>query len=848
MMTDGIDPTAGSSSGGMETDTTDPSTTSTTTPPPDGCQDGEQNGTESDVDCGGDMCDPCAAGSSCEIPEDCATMICSGGFCQTPNCYDGMQNGDEEGVDCGGTCPNSCVASGCTNNNQCEDGEYCDTDTGQCEMSSCENGVQDTLESDVDCGGSDCPPCGDDAACGSDADCESGVCDPNTNVCVPASCMDMVLNGDESDTDCGGSCPDPCPIGGECQNGDDCVDGVCEFNTCVQADCTDMVFNGDETDTDCGGSCVVDCVVGEMCLIGDDCVTGVCDPMTLLCAGAICTDMVLNGDETDVDCGGSCGATCEVGELCGGSGDCIEGVCEFGVCSMPDCGDGVENGDETDLDCGGSCGATCQPTEGCMVDGDCEQGVCDTMAGTCAFPACNDTVQNQDETDVDCGGAVCGATCDTDEVCFGDDDCISGVCTLALCQDPTCDDEVMNGLEDGVDCGVACPFPCPIGGEETVNTTTTDFQTQPAIATAPDASFSVVVWSSFPVAALAQDGSGSGVFAQMYDNTGAPMGGEFQVNGTGADAVGNQEKPSVDAYNGGFVVTWESESGDGDGEGVRFRRFDSTGSALGSEATANETTGLNQQNPDIGLDASGNFVICWEAQVSTFEIFCRLFGAGGVAATGEFQVNTTTANSQQLPVVDRSAGGDFVVAWQSAGDQDGDQIGVFARAYGAAGAAATPEFQVNTTTTGNQQEPYVGVAPAGNYTIIWTSDDADSTGIFAQRYLSNNTASGSEFLVNTTTAGAQNGPAVAYNSAGDSIAVWQTANDGALTGIFGQRYDSTGAAISVEFGVNQTIAGLQEDPDVAMFGDNEIWTVYNFGPSNFSDRDIGLQRTDGQFQ
>jgi hypothetical protein len=239
--------------------------------------------------------------------------------------------------------------------------------------------------------------------------------------------MDTVLNGDETDTDCGGSCPDPCPIGGECQNGSDCVDGVCEFNTCVQADCTDTVFNGDETDTDCGGSCVVDCVVGEMCLIGDDCVTGVCDPMTLLCAGAICTDMVLNGDETDVDCGGSCGATCEVGELCGGSGDCIEGVCEFGVCSMPDCGDGVENGDETDLDCGGSCGATCQPTDGCMVDGDCEQGVCDTMAGTCAFPACNDMVQNQDETDVDCGG-ICGNNCGINDDCNDGGDCASGAC------------------------------------------------------------------------------------------------------------------------------------------------------------------------------------------------------------------------------------------------------------------------------------------------------------------------------------------------------------------------------------------------------------------------------------
>ncbi len=98
------------------------------------------------------------------------------------------------------------------------------------------------------------------------------------------------------------------------------------------ATCNDGIQNGDETGVDCGGSC-------------SPCPT--------------CNDGIQNGDETGVDCGGSCSA-------------------------CPTCNDGIQNGDETGVDCGGSC-SPC--------------------------PTCNDGVQNGDETGVDCGGSC--APCDT---------------------------------------------------------------------------------------------------------------------------------------------------------------------------------------------------------------------------------------------------------------------------------------------------------------------------------------------------------------------------------------------------------------------------------------------------
>jgi Kelch motif/Galactose oxidase, central domain len=48
---------------------------------------------------------------------------------------------------------------------------------------------------------------------------------------------------------------------------------------------------------------------------------------------AACTDGVLDGDETDVDCGGSCPA-CGVGETCSGPSSCVTGVCDAAVCEL----------------------------------------------------------------------------------------------------------------------------------------------------------------------------------------------------------------------------------------------------------------------------------------------------------------------------------------------------------------------------------------------------------------------------------------------------------------------------------------------------------------------------------
>lgn len=55
----------------------------------------------------------------------------------------------------------------------------------------------------------------------------------------------------------------------------------------------------------------------------------------LAAPAASCSDGIRNGDESDVDCGGGCGATCGVGASCRADQDCTSGDCSNGVCQGP---------------------------------------------------------------------------------------------------------------------------------------------------------------------------------------------------------------------------------------------------------------------------------------------------------------------------------------------------------------------------------------------------------------------------------------------------------------------------------------------------------------------------------
>jgi hypothetical protein len=45
------------------------------------CQDGIRDGAETDIDCGGGTCAPCAIGKGCFVGKDCTSGICTANVC-----------------------------------------------------------------------------------------------------------------------------------------------------------------------------------------------------------------------------------------------------------------------------------------------------------------------------------------------------------------------------------------------------------------------------------------------------------------------------------------------------------------------------------------------------------------------------------------------------------------------------------------------------------------------------------------------------------------------------------------------------------------------------------------------
>jgi hypothetical protein len=148
-----------------------------------------------------------------------------------------------------------------------------------------------------------------------------------------------------------------------------------------------------------------------------------------------------------------------------------------------------------------------------------------------------------------------------------------------------------------------------VGGEFQVNTTAAGAQSFPSAAGLDDGGF-VVAWQS-----AAQDGSGLGIFAQRYSVAGAntpKAGTQFPVNT--ATAL-DQSEPSVAAFpDGGFVVTWTSANQDGSATGVFAQVYRTDGARVGAEFRVNTTTAKNQSQPSAAAFSARDFVVVWTSE------------------------------------------------------------------------------------------------------------------------------------------------------------------------------------------------------------------------------------------
>ncbi len=191
-----------------------------------------------------------------------------------------------------------------------------------------------------------------------------------------------------------------------------------------------------------------------------------------------CNDGIQNGDETGIDCGGSCDP-------------CIPD---------PTCDDGIQNGDETGIDCGGSCGPCIIAVDGAMVSTSDNQTEITTITGdgiadVITFKNTSQSIATYGYLITDEAGKILASETGSHDF----EGAAAGICKvygisyngslsvtgksitdrdLATASydvsdnfitvtrkdpepDPTCTDGIQNGDETGIDCGgTSCPA-CP---------------------------------------------------------------------------------------------------------------------------------------------------------------------------------------------------------------------------------------------------------------------------------------------------------------------------------------------------------------------------------------------------
>lgn len=298
------------------------------------------------------------------------------------------------------------------------------------------------------------------------------------------------------------------------------------------------------------------------------------------------------------------------------------------------------------------------------------------------------------------------------------------------------------------------------------------------------------------------------ILARRFNAAGVPQGSEFKVN-SGTTSAADPDI-SMNAA-GDFVISWTQANAP---TGVFAHAYRADGTSRAAEFRVNTTTGFFDHDPSSGMDESGNFVVSWNRQDA---IYTRRFNADTSPRSGEARVSLLDFR-QTRPATAMAPNGAYVVVFQTTNTQSDN--GVWCQRYNANGAQQG-EFYVPVAETGNQQYPSVCMDGSGNFVVAWTSPDGATTesGVFARRFGANGSPQTSEFLVNTVTARSQLFPSVAAAASGAFVIAWHTsigqAGSRIDSEIRARRYSAAGVAQGGEIDVTNQPLTLQNYARVA---------------------------------
>jgi len=204
----------------------------------------------------------------------------------------------------------------------------------------------------------------------------------------------------------------------------------------------------------------------------------------------------------------------------------------------------------------------------------------------------------------------------------------------------------------------------------------------------------------------------------------------------------------------------------------------------------------------------------------------------------EVQANTFQSNRQVDPALAADAAGNVLTVWGSRRQELGS-FGVFAQLLDPRGRALTTEIHVNTTLAGFQGRPAVAFLPDGTAWIAWQSVNAnlEECGIFARRFGWQTDAEGARTFTALAPevkvhAGRGDNPAdVAIVAQGSEwLAAWAVDTVEGKRRLLAQRFDSAGVPAGESFllGGAQALRETLVSLDASSDGIVAVWNEQNF--------------------
>lgn len=353
-----------------------------------------------------------------------------------------------------------------------------------------------------------------------------------------------------------------------------------------------------------------------------------------------------------------------------------------------------------------------------------------------------------------------------------------------------------------------------------VNTSLAGAQRDFEIAQAGDGSF-VVTWNS-----LSQNGSGDGAYFQRFDSAGVKLGAETRLS----DApTGDQRDGSVAKLtDGSFVGVWQSQDPVAfDEAGVYMHRYSASGAPIGDASVVQDDPGVAEGNPRVVALTGGGFAISYDSDSDQYVRFYDASGAlvpGAAVLYSEYAGLTAAANTTLTAL----SGNRLLATWETGAGGGGD-IGY--RLMTGDGSTLASGL-VHSHTDGPQYGAEVLELPQGGFVVAFTSDGLDMfrTGVFITRFSDDGTILGNsaqvEFQVNTTEGDQEYEPVLSLKDDGHTLVI------GWVSQIFGETYTTSQLfSIStlgsrgddyIEGTGKDHLAGWSGNDTIIGFGQNDI--------------------------